>query len=593
MDVFLNYDGCTERDVRGVFARYDGDGDGRLRATELKALLRDVGLVTPFDTDEDEAFLRRQFAAADRDGDGAVAYEEFAVYLRSVAAPRPGGKRAGVVTARAATRPFARAAETKARGPDLARGKVISFLTDRALDARVAADEAPETRGRGALTRHGFASKIPTPPPFRGKAERSAPGPKTGAEPRAPRAPHVPPDPDTSGRRGATGSSDGDANHARSPIDARSPSPATPAAPGSARRDAAGNLVRADRRAPASTPRTPLRDDASSEAADPPLEEESLSRLHPPARSFAPNAHAGVAASPAPRANRTPHAGSATAPPGDWSPRRLAEENRILRERLRALEAEAEAARRRVEGGGGGEGERTAGRSSDPPSPEPSSDRSFELAERARASAACSSPSPTRVAAATEEELEEMFADTAWSPVFKPPPRNKAAAGEAGRERGRGREASGATETRLAAEKKGREERPSEATVATAHDAAEPPRVASRARSGRGRSTASSVLLAAAAAAIGVAVVGGAANDPSALASFGASFGASFERLEASFERFGRRWFPSSRVDLAPFPAETPKPPVEGEAEAPAAPAMNVILPPPTRDAKTIRTFWY
>ena len=45
--------------------------------------------------------------------------------------------------------------------------------------------------------------------------------------------------------------------------------------------------------------------------------------------------------------------------------------------------------------------------------------------------------------------------------------------------------------------------------------------------------------------------------------------------------------------DLAPFPAETPKPPVEGEAEAPAAPAMNVILPPPTRDAKTIRTFWY
>ena len=144
-DVFLNYDGCTERDVRGVFARYDGDGDGRLRATELKALLRDVGLVTPFDTDEDEAFLRRQFAAADRDGDGAVAYEEFAVYLRSVAAPRPGGKRAGVFTARAATRPFARAAETKARGPDLARGKVISFMTDRALDARVAADEAPET----------------------------------------------------------------------------------------------------------------------------------------------------------------------------------------------------------------------------------------------------------------------------------------------------------------------------------------------------------------------------------------------------------------------------------------------------------------
>ena len=179
-----------------------------------------------------------------------------------------------------------------------------------------------------------------------------------------------------------------------------------------------------------------------------------------------------------------------------------------------------------------------------------------------------------------------MFADTAWSPVFKPPPRNQAAAGEAGRERGRGREASGATETRLAAEKKGREERPSEATVATAYDAAEPPRVASRARSGRGRSTASSVLLAAAAAAIGVAVVGGAANDPSALASFGASFG-------GSFERFGRRWFPSSRVDLAPFPAETPKPPVEGEAEAPTAPAMNVILPPPTRDAKTIRTFWY
>ena len=101
-DVFLRYSQHTARDVRRVFARYDRDGDGRIVASELKSLLRDVGLMSPLDTAADAAFLREQFAIADRDGDGAVGYDEFAAYLRTVAAPSGAGD--AVVRAKTAAR---------------------------------------------------------------------------------------------------------------------------------------------------------------------------------------------------------------------------------------------------------------------------------------------------------------------------------------------------------------------------------------------------------------------------------------------------------------------------------------------------------
>ena len=86
--IFLDYASHSREDVRGVFERYDADGDGSLSGVEMRNMLRDVGLVSAFDTAEDCAFLKKQLIAADRDGDGAVGFEEFLVYLNTVAAPR-------------------------------------------------------------------------------------------------------------------------------------------------------------------------------------------------------------------------------------------------------------------------------------------------------------------------------------------------------------------------------------------------------------------------------------------------------------------------------------------------------------------------
>jgi hypothetical protein len=149
-DVFLHYDRHSEEDVRSVFTRYDADGDARLNASEMRDLLRDVGLLNAFDTAEDIAFLKRQLAAASPSG--AVSFAEFLAYLDTVAAP-PRAKPLG------ATR--------SSNPPDT---KISCFAEDRVL---VAADHAstreapgtPDPRAeRAAVSRHGFVSKIPTPP---------------------------------------------------------------------------------------------------------------------------------------------------------------------------------------------------------------------------------------------------------------------------------------------------------------------------------------------------------------------------------------------------------------------------------------------
>ena len=110
--IFLDYASHSREDVRGVFERYDADGDGSLSGVEMRNMLRDVGLVSAFDTAEDCAFLKKQLIAADRDGDGAVGFEEFTVYLNTVAAPR--------------------ARSTKPRG-NTAGGTKISFFAENDL----------------------------------------------------------------------------------------------------------------------------------------------------------------------------------------------------------------------------------------------------------------------------------------------------------------------------------------------------------------------------------------------------------------------------------------------------------------------------
>ena len=119
--IFLDYASHSREDVRRVFARYDADRDGSLSGVELRNLLRDVGLVSAFDTAEDVAFLKKQLVAADRDGDGAVGFDEFMVYLNTVAAPRASVAKAGGNTS------FATGRETKKTGTK------ISFFAENDL----------------------------------------------------------------------------------------------------------------------------------------------------------------------------------------------------------------------------------------------------------------------------------------------------------------------------------------------------------------------------------------------------------------------------------------------------------------------------
>ena len=232
-DVFLRYSQHTERDVRRVFARYDGDGDGRIVASELKSLLRDVGLMSPLDTAADAAFLREQFATADRDGDGAVGYDEFAAYLRTVAAPSAAGD--AVVRAKTAAR--SSGGKLSATAPRRAPGR-ISFMSDE--DARPTRDASPANPATPVMNRHGFPTKIPTPPPFRPDAAAASPSPTLAARARSP------------------------ATWRRSEIFDTTPSPSSSGSPraSSAAASPHARLALADRRgetrASAATPRTPI-----------------------------------------------------------------------------------------------------------------------------------------------------------------------------------------------------------------------------------------------------------------------------------------------------------------------------------------------
>ena len=167
--IFLDYASHSREDVRGVFERYDADGDGSLSGVEMRNLLRDVGLVSAFNTAEDATFLEKQLAAADRDGDGMVAFDEFTVYLNTVAAPRT--------------------TSTKARRKT---GTKISFFAEndlfvtdpfgdarsrRSNEAACAGPGTPELdteRGRRELSRHGTRSRIPTPPAQYSSSKASA-----------------------------------------------------------------------------------------------------------------------------------------------------------------------------------------------------------------------------------------------------------------------------------------------------------------------------------------------------------------------------------------------------------------------------------
>jgi hypothetical protein len=163
--IFLDYASHSREDVRRVFARYDADRDGSLSGVELRNLLRDVGLVSAFDTAEDVAFLKKQLVAADRDGDGAVGFDEFMVYLNTVAAPRASVAKAGGNTS------FATGRETKKTGT-----KISFFAENDLFVADVCASPgtpelAESSRPTRELSRHGTRSRIPTPPASYSRSE--------------------------------------------------------------------------------------------------------------------------------------------------------------------------------------------------------------------------------------------------------------------------------------------------------------------------------------------------------------------------------------------------------------------------------------
>ena len=165
--IFLDYASHSREDVRRVFARYDADRDGSLSGVELRNLLRDVGLVSAFDTAEDVAFLKKQLVAADRDGDGAVGFDEFMVYLNTVAAPRASVAKAGGNTS------FATGRETNKTGT-----KISFFAENDLFVADVCASPgtpelAESSRPTRELSRHGTRSRIPTPPASYSRSETS------------------------------------------------------------------------------------------------------------------------------------------------------------------------------------------------------------------------------------------------------------------------------------------------------------------------------------------------------------------------------------------------------------------------------------
>lgn len=150
-EIFLHFERCDVDEVRSVFNRYD-DGNG-LSASSMKVMLRDVGLLSPFDTAEDLDFLRKQLVAADRDGDGVVHFDEFLVYLNTIAAPRDGQRVRGKTFA-------------KENSKEKQLSTKISFFAEDAVEDTTVPGTPEMTleRTHKQVSRHGLMSKIPTPP---------------------------------------------------------------------------------------------------------------------------------------------------------------------------------------------------------------------------------------------------------------------------------------------------------------------------------------------------------------------------------------------------------------------------------------------
>ncbi|KAI7843588.1 hypothetical protein COHA_002830 [Chlorella ohadii] len=76
-------------DAAEAFAQYDRNSSGAIEVDELKALLRDLGLLQGKGPDEAHAFVAQQFALADRKSrDNKLDEAEFAAYFAKVTAPK-------------------------------------------------------------------------------------------------------------------------------------------------------------------------------------------------------------------------------------------------------------------------------------------------------------------------------------------------------------------------------------------------------------------------------------------------------------------------------------------------------------------------
>eukprot|EP01087_Luapelamoeba_hula_P013732 TRINITY_DN394_c0_g1_i1.p1 TRINITY_DN394_c0_g1~~TRINITY_DN394_c0_g1_i1.p1 ORF type:complete len:120 (-),score=31.70 TRINITY_DN394_c0_g1_i1:235-594(-) len=68
-----------------MFACYDSDGNGSIDATELKALLRDIGEVSNDDElrNIDDPAVAEALKTIDSDGNGSVEFPEFLAWLQA------------------------------------------------------------------------------------------------------------------------------------------------------------------------------------------------------------------------------------------------------------------------------------------------------------------------------------------------------------------------------------------------------------------------------------------------------------------------------------------------------------------------------
>ena len=155
LGMILDHAAARRTNVLRTFQRFDADGSGELDADELKAALREIGLVVGPDD------LRSLLASMDTDGDGTISLSEFAGKLRqtkrdryTVAAfegePARRSRASSPTTSVDRTESEAPSRDDASEGGGQAQGEVWIVSCERAAEQRAWLSAMGEATGEGA-----------------------------------------------------------------------------------------------------------------------------------------------------------------------------------------------------------------------------------------------------------------------------------------------------------------------------------------------------------------------------------------------------------------------------------------------------------